>query len=68
MDDAIKSDTTGEGFIKEMFSFQLGNHEYCYTWDETDALDSLGLTHEDVENNEALANGLRLAKIEQTGE
>ena len=35
--EAIDSDETGEGFIKEMFIYELGCHEYCLTreFDET---------------------------------
>lgn len=31
LEDAIGNDETGEGFIKEMFLYELGNHEYCLT-------------------------------------
>lgn len=35
--EAINNDKTGEGFIKEMFLYELGNHEFCITgeFDET---------------------------------
>ena len=41
---AIDADPTGEGFIKDMFLYELENHEYSYTGTAEDALDSLGLT------------------------
>ncbi len=31
LNDAINQDKTGEGFIKEMFLYELGNREYCIT-------------------------------------
>lgn len=58
---AIDEDTTGEGYIKDMFDYELANHEYGYTYDLTDTLDSLGLTMNDINNNENLKRGLDLA-------
>lgn len=31
LNDAINQDKTGEGFIKEMFLYELENREYCIT-------------------------------------
>ena len=45
---AMDADPTGEGFIKDMFLYELENHEYSYTGTAEDALDSLGLSFEDV--------------------
>lgn len=61
MNDAIKNDTNGEGFIFNMFQYELDNHEYCITYDTYDTLSSLGLTIEEVNNNPALKKGLHLA-------
>lgn len=60
-DEAIKKDTTGENFIKDMFESELSNHEYGYTGDLTDTLAALGLTMKEIETNENLRNGLNLA-------
>ena len=57
-DDAIGSDETGEGFIFDMFSYELANHEYNYTYDTEDTLDALGITQQDLANNPALRLGL----------
>lgn len=65
---AIKADTTGEGFIFDMFDYQLGNHEYCYTCDATDALYALGFTLEEIKASKALSHGFSLAKQNQWGE
>ena len=38
--------------VKKLFDalvYELGNHEYCITYDPQDALDALGLTKEDVD-------------------
>lgn len=61
---AIDADPTGEGFIKDMFLYELENHEYSYTGTAEDALDSLGLSYDDVAANPRLAHGLELAEKE----
>lgn len=65
LQDAIASDKTGEGFIYEMFSTELADHEYCVSCDLTDTLNALGLSVEDVNSNKALMNGLHKAAKEQ---
>lgn len=38
--------------VKKLFDalvYELGNHEYCITYDPQDALDALGLTKEDID-------------------
>ena len=62
--DAINSDKTGEGFIKEMFRDELNNHEYYITRDYEETFDALGLTMEDIYNNKNLQNGLEIATKE----
>lgn len=64
MQDAINEDKTGEGFIKDMFKYELANHEYCITYELDETLDAVGLTIEEINNNEALKHGLELAKKE----
>jgi hypothetical protein len=61
---AIKEDKTGEGFIKDMFLYELGNHEYIVTGRFDDTLDAVGLTLEEVKENEALEHGLIKARNE----
>ena len=62
----IESDLTGDGFIYQMFEYELSNHEYCITWDIEPTLDALGLTKEDIEVNEKLAKALEKARLAQT--
>lgn len=64
MDNAIKDDTTGENFIKDMFRYELSNHEYGCTYDIVPTLNALGFTIEEVKNSEKLLHGLQLAKNE----
>jgi len=61
MQDAIDADSTGEGFIFDMFNYELSNHEYCYTHDTSDTLDALGLEPEDIEKDQRLKHGMKLA-------
>lgn len=64
MNAAISNDLDGSGFIKDMFRYELVNHEYCITYDLEPTLDALGLTEDEVLNNPALFNGLKLARAE----
>lgn len=59
--DAIKADSTGEGYILDMFSEELANHEYGYTRDLSETLDALGLTMDQVRASETLLHGLQKA-------
>ena len=61
---AIEQDETGEGFVKDMFRYELGNHEYIVTGRLNDTLDALALTPEEVKENEKLKNGLDQARKE----
>ena len=60
-EDAIAADTTGEGFIYQMFHYELANHEYGYTGDPESTLDALNITLEEIYNNPALLNGWKKA-------
>ena len=59
--DAITADKTGDGFICAMFYYELGNHEYCITYDLEDTFDALDLTEEQVNADERLIHGLEKA-------
>ena len=48
---AINSDETGDGFIFDMFDYELANHEYGYTRDPHDALMALGMSWNRVANS-----------------
>lgn len=58
MKDAIASDTTGKGFIYDMFRAELSNHEYTYTYDVSDAIAACGVTVEEINADQRLAHGL----------
>ena len=61
---AIAEDTTGEGFIYQMFLYELDNHEYGYTRDTEDTLDALGYTAEEVLGDPRLKRGIEKAVTE----
>lgn len=63
LEEAIEKD---EGFIKDMFKYELANHEYGYTRDLEQTLVALNLTGKDIRDNENLAQGLREA-LEEYG-
>lgn len=62
MQDAIDADRTGDGFIRDMFLYELANHEYCITLDYEETFDALGLTEEQVAADERLLRGLLEAR------
>ena len=62
--DAIAADKIGDGYIFEMFLYELYNHEFAYTYDAEPALAALDITFEDIENDERLAHGFQKAKAQ----
>ena len=60
-ENAIAADLTGDGFIFDMFVYELANHEYCITYDLEDTLDALGLTAEEINADKRLTHGLNKA-------
>lgn len=63
--EAVSKDITGEGFIFDMFDYELANHEYVITYSVDDALTTLDLTYEDIEGDIRLSTALELAKKRQ---
>lgn len=63
-DEAIAADKTGDGFIYEMFLYELANHEYCITYDIDEVLDAVGLRAEDIAKDKRLQHGLKKAQKE----
>ena len=61
---AIAEDKTGEGFIYEMFLCELDNHEYGYTMDTEETLDTLGYTADEVLADPRLKRGIEKAVTE----
>ena len=61
INNSIKNDKDGTGFIYDMFLYELNNHEYLYTREVDATLESLGYTKKQIESNLALKNGLNLA-------
>ncbi len=61
MQSAIENDSTGEGFIYDMFYAELCNHEFSVTYDSSDAINALGLTQEKVLSDSRLHHGINRA-------
>lgn len=59
--DLIDADENGEGFVTDMFEYELNNHEYMVTYDLGDTLDALGYTMNDINQDEKLLHGLKTA-------
>lgn len=59
--EAIADDQTGDGFIFDMFTFELNNHEYSYTGNPREAIEACGLTVEEINSDAALLAGLKKA-------
>ena len=67
LQEAIASDKTGDGFIYEMFLYELENHEYDVTMDLDETLDALDYTPEDIRADDRLRHGLEKARLEILG-
>ena len=65
--EAIAGDNTGDGFVREMFVYELDNHEYGYTMDTEDTLDALGYTADEILGNPRLKRGIEKAVTEICG-
>lgn len=59
---AIEEDTDGTGYIKDMFYYELGNHEYCITMDVEDTFTALGLSADEVMSSPAMKAGFKAAR------
>ena len=67
LQEAIASDKTGDGFIYEMFLYELGNHEYDVTLDLDETLDALDYTMDAIQADPRLCHGLERARLEILG-
>lgn len=58
----MKSEKEGKTFLCHMFYQALSNTEYGYTGDESDAIEQLGYTMEDIKADRRLAEAFEKAK------
>ena len=61
---SIDGDTTGDGYIFDMFFYELCNHEYGYSGELSDTLDALGLSIDEINASPKLKYALNKAKID----
>lgn len=62
MKDAIAADETGDGFIYDMFYYELANHEYCITYDYAETLDACNISYKQLNSDKRLMHGLEKAR------
>ena len=67
LQEAIAEDETGDGFIFEMFLYELGNHEYDVTLDLDETLAALDYTMDAIQADPRLSHGLERARLEILG-
>jgi len=61
----VKNHEQDYEFMVHAFEYELGNHEFIITGRVKDAIETLGLTYEEVENNPLLKAALEEAKLKQ---
>ena len=64
MEAAKAADKDGTGFLYQMFLYELDNHEYGYTGEYEDTLESLCLTMGDIHKSVRLTRALEKAAKE----
>lgn len=62
-DAALADPENGIKFALDMFLYELSAHEFTYTGDESEALEALNITPEDLSKNEVLRAALESAKF-----
>ena len=67
LSEAIAADLSGDGFIYEMFLYELDNHEFGYTMDTEETLAALGYTAEEVLGDTRLKRSIEKAVTEICG-
>ena len=63
-DKEMREAMNDDAFLYDMFSYELANHEYGYTYDLFPVLEACGLTYDEVKNNQRLADALQAAQID----
>lgn len=64
VDAAIEADATGDGFIHQMFLYELDRHDYRHTGDLDSTLHDTGYSREEVDSDPRLRRGLYTAAAE----
>lgn len=64
VDAAIEADATGDGFIHQMFLYELDRHDYRHTGDLDSTLRDAGYSREEVDSDPRLRRGFYTAAAE----
>lgn len=65
--ESIEDDESGFGYVYDMFSYELNNHEFSYTADPSDAIEASGFSENMINFVPKLHNPFELAKLVTSG-
>lgn len=65
--ESIENDESGFGYVYDMFSYELNNHEFSYTADPSDAIEASGFSENMINFVPKLHNPFELAKLVTSG-
>ena len=54
IDKELTENFKNEEFLESAFEYELGNHEYCITYDISETLDALDISYDEYQNNERI--------------
>ena len=54
IDKELTENLKNDEFIESAFEYELGNHEYCITYDISETLDALDISYDEYQNNERI--------------
>ena len=54
IDKELTENLKNDEFLESAFEYELGNHEYCITYDISETLDALDISYDEYQNNERI--------------
>ena len=54
IDKELTENFKNDEFLESAFEYELGNHEYCITYDISETLDALDISYDEYQNNERI--------------
>ena len=55
-DEKLDENLEDDEFVLQMFKYEMGNHEYCITYDDEEVIEACGLDLDRFNSNERLRN------------